>query len=88
MTNWNNMQTNMEAIAKRNAVRDMVRMAKTLCGKAGYEKVCAALPGKGEVLDDAAYKKFVRTFSDALKASVAVKKDAEQSDQAEKADAE
>lgn len=73
MTSWNDMQQNMEAVTKRNAVRDMEQMAKRLCTKESYEKVLAALPGKGEALDDAGYKKFVRAFADAMKASAAAK---------------
>lgn len=73
MTSWNDMQQNMEAIAKRNAVRDIERMAKQLCDKTNYEKVHAALPDRNAPLDDAAYKKFIRAFADALKATAAAK---------------
>lgn len=73
MTSWNDMQQNMEAVTKRNAVRDMEQMAKRLCTKENYEKVLAAMPGKGEALDDAGYKKLVRAFADAMKASAAAK---------------
>lgn len=73
MTSWNDMQTSMQAIAKRNAVRDIERMAKQLCDKANYEKVRAAMPDRNAPLDDAAYKKLLNAFGTALKATASAK---------------
>lgn len=73
MTSWNDMQTSMQAIAKRNAVRDIERMAKQLCDKANYEKVLAAMPDRNAPLDDAAYKKLLNAFGNALKATASAK---------------
>jgi hypothetical protein len=73
MTSWNDMQTSMQAIAKRNAVRDIERMAKQLCDKANCEKVRAAMPDKNAPLDDAAYKKLLNAFGNAIKATASAK---------------
>ena len=73
MTTWDDMQNNMQAIAKRNAVRDIEQMAKRLCDKAAYEKVRAAMPDRNVPLDDAAYKKLLTAFGTALKATASAK---------------
>lgn len=73
MTNWADKEASMQAIAKRNAVRDIEQMAKRLCDKASYEKVLAAMPDKRAPLDDAAYKKLLNAFGTALKATAAAK---------------
>lgn len=70
MTDWNTLQGRV--IRQRN-VQTMEQLTRSMCDKAAVDKLLAAMPAKGEVMDDAAYRKIIRAFAAAMKTAAAEK---------------